>query len=233
MGAQLGQECIVFMGSELRSAIFLSQYQLPSYMHWLTHEADMAPAYRWHRAFLQLLQWRNPGERWILKSGAHLWALPALMAEYPDAMLVQTHRDPRRVIASLSSLFAVVQRTFNDDVTIANVAAQWSEPVLDALDRSVDARENGTVPADRVIDVQYTAFLADPIATIRGIYEHLDAELTPPAEERMRRFFAENDAGKFGRHGYTFADTGLDPGEVMERAQRYCEYYAVEAEPVP
>lgn len=233
MGATLGQECIVFMGSEFKSGIFLSQFNLPSYMHWLNHDADMASAYRWHREFLQLLQWRAPGERWILKSGAHLWALPALMAEYPDAVLVQTHRDPRRIIASLTSLFAVVHAVGSDDATVASVAAEWAEPVLDALDRSVTAREDGTIPPDRVLDVQYAEFLADPIATIRSIYGHLGAELSVDVESRIRTFFADNDAAKFGRHGYTWADTGLDADEVMERASRYCEYFDVAEESIP
>jgi hypothetical protein len=233
MGARLGQECIVFMGSEFKSGIFLSQYNLPSYMRWLNHEADMEPAYRWHRGFLQLLQWHHPGERWILKSGAHLWALPALMAEYPEAVLVQTHRDPRRIIASLTSLFAVVHATASDGVTVAGVAAEWADPVLDALDRSVTAREDGTIPPGRVLDVQYTEFLDDPVATLRAIYSHLGAELAPELESRMRSFFADNDAQKFGRHGYTWADTGLDAGEVMEKAKRYCEYFDVATESVP
>ena len=232
MGARLGQECIVITGGEFASAIFNSQYRLPSYLHWLTSEADMAPAYRWHRQFLQLLQWRNPGGRWVLKTGAHLWALPALMAEYPDALIVQTHRDPLRIIASLSSLFAVVQATASDDVTVADVAAQWSGPVLDALDRSVAARENGTVPADRVVDVHYGAFMADPFRTIRTIYDRLGAELSPDAEARMRRFLAENRADKHGAHEYSFADTGLDAGAVRQQARRYVEFFDVESEPL-
>jgi hypothetical protein len=233
MGARLGQECIVFMGSEFKSGIFLSQYNLPSYMHWLNHEADMAPAYRWHRGFLQLLQSRHPGERWVLKSGAHLWALPALMTEYPNAVLVQTHRDPRRIIASLTSLFAVVHATASDGLTIAGVASEWADPVLDALDRSVTAREDGTIAPDRVLDVQYTEFLSDPIATIRAIYDHLGADLTPAVEDSMRAFFADNDAQKFGRHGYMWADTGLDADEIMEKAKRYCDYFDVTPEPLP
>jgi len=233
MGAQLGQECIVFMGGEFKSGIFLSMFNLPSYMHWLNHDADMGPAYAWHRQFLQLLQWRNPGERWILKSGAHLWALPALMAEYPDAILVQTHRDPRRIIASLTSLFAVVHASSSDDVTVAKVAQAWAEPVLDALDRSVTAREDGTIPEGRVLDVQYSEFLDDPIRTIRAIYDHVGGDLTPEVEARVLSFFSENEAGKFGRHGYTWIDTGLDAGEVMERAQRYCDYFDVQEEPIP
>jgi hypothetical protein len=192
----------------------------------------MAPAYRWHRRFLQLLQWRNPGGRWVLKTGAHLWALPELMAEYPDAFVVQTHRDPLRIISSLSSLFAVVQSTASDGVTMADVAADWTGPVLDSLDRSVTARENGTIPADRVVDVHYGAFMGDPFGTIRSIYDRLGAELTPDAEARMRRFLAENRADKHGTHEYSFADTGLDAGSVRDRSRRYVEYFDVQSEPV-
>ena len=232
MGARLGQECIVITGGEFASMIFGSQFRLPSYLHWVTSEANMAPAYRWHRQFLQLLQWRNPGGRWVLKTGAHLWALPELLAEYPDAFVVQTHRDPLRIIASLSSLFAVVRATASDGVTMADVAAEWAEPVLDALDRSVTARENGTIPADRVVDVHYGAFLTDPFRTIRSIYDRLGAELTPDAEARMRRFLAENRAEKHGAHEYSFADTGLDAGAVRDRARRYTEYFDVPSEPL-
>ena len=131
MGARLGQECIRFTGCEFASLIFGSQFRLPSYLDWVTNEADMAPTYRWHRAFLQLLQWHQPG-RWMLKSGAHLWALPALLAEYPDAVLVQTHRDPLRVVASLSSLFASIRGTGSDDASIADVASEWAPAIADA-----------------------------------------------------------------------------------------------------
>jgi hypothetical protein len=231
MGARRGQECILMTGSEFASGIFLSQYRLPSYFRWLIDEADMAPAYRWHRQFLQLLQWRDPAERWVLKSGAHLWALPALAAEYPDARYVQTHRDPLRIIASMSSLFAAVQVVASDDASIPGVAADWAAPVLDALDRSVTAREDGTIPGERVLDVPYDAFMADPFATIRSIYEHLDAELDPGTEARMRAFLAENRADAHGTHRYSFADTGLSEGDVREQARRYTDYFDVPPEP--
>src|SRR5206468_1597581 len=163
-------------GCEFASLIFGSQYRLPSYLDWVTNEADMGPTYRWHRAFLQLLQWRHSG-RWMLKSGAHLWALPALMAEYPDAVLVQTHRDPLRVVASLSSLFASIRSTASDDASIADVASEWAPAIADALDRSVDARLDGTIAADRVLDVSFSQYMPDPIRVVRSIYEHVGREL--------------------------------------------------------
>lgn len=230
MGARLPQECVRMTSSDFRSMIFPTQYSVPSYATWLLHEADMAPAYRWHRRFLQLLQWRHGGERWVLKSGAHLWALPALIAEYPDARFIQTHRDPLRVVPSLSSLFATVRRTFSDDVTIEAVAAEWAAPMLDALDRSVSARETGLIPSDRVIDVQYEAYMADPIATVRAVYAHWDVELRPDVEARMRTFLAANAQDKHGPHRYSLADTGLEAGSILEQTRRYREYFDVPAE---
>jgi hypothetical protein len=230
-GPRLAQEDICITACEFASLLFLSQFSLPSYLAWLTEEADLAPAYRWHRRFLQLLQWHHPGERWVVKSGAHLWSLPAMTAEYPDARFIQTHRDPLRVIPSLSSLFATVRRTASDDVTIAQVAHEWAGAILDALDRAVDARQDGTIPADRVVDLDYVEFVADPIRAIRGVYEHWDAELTPAVEDRMRAFLAEHGQAKHGRHRYSLADAGLPVGELRERARRYSDYFDVTPEP--
>ncbi len=231
-GARLGQECIRITGGEFASLIFLSQFRLPPYFDWLTNEADLRPAYRYHRRFLQLLQWHHPGDRWVLKSGGHLWALPALVEEYPDAWMLQTHRDPLEVIPSLSSLFATVHSVATDDVSIAQVAGDWADGILDALDRSVTARETGLVGGDRVIDVQYEAFVADPIGTIRAVYDRWDLELTPDVEARMRAFLAANAQNRHGPHRYSFADTGLDAGEIRERAHRYQEYFDVRSQPL-
>lgn len=230
LGARLAQECVRITAADFRSMIFPTQYHIPSYARWLLHEADMAPAYRWHRRFLQVLQSRHHGERWVLKSPGHVWCLGALLGEYPNALLVQTHRDPLRIIASIASLLATLRRLASDQASMAEGGAEFAGHLLDGLDRSVRAREDGTVPAERVVDVQFQAFLADPFATIRAIYERLDLELTPEGETRMRAFLAENPQDKHGLHRYSFADTGLDVGELRERARRYQEYFDVPSE---
>ena len=230
MGARLGQECVRITGAEFRSLIFATQYRIPSYNAWLLSDADMAPAYRWHRQLLQLLQWRHPTDRWVLKSPGHQWSLGALLAEYPDAVLVQTHRDPLQVIASLGSLVATLRSMASDDTSVTEVSREWADLVLDGLDRSVDAREDGTVDAKRVVDVQFRQFMADPSGTIADLYDRLGFELTPVAEARMRAFLADNPRDKHGRHEYTFAATGLDPDEIRERARRYQDYFDVPSE---
>ena len=230
MGAQLPQECVRITSSDFRSMIFPTQYSVPSYARWLLHEADMAPAYRWHRMFLEHLQSRHPAARWVLKSPGHLWALDALVAEYPNALLVQTHRDPLRILASLSSLVAKLRSMASDAATIPRAAADFAQDILDGLDRSVDARESGTIAADRVVDLQFRSFIADPFATINEIYGKLGLELQPEAERRMREFFVANPSDKHGVHTYRFADTGLVEGEWRERARRYQEYFDVPSE---
>jgi len=230
MGAQLPQECVRITGSDFRSMIFPTQYRVPSYGHWLIYEADVTPAYHWHRRYLQVLQSQHHGERWVLKSPGHVWCLPNLLAEYPNALLVQTHRDPLRIIASIASLLATLRKLASDDTSIADGAAEFAEYLLEGLDRSVSAREHGTVPAERVMDVQFRDFLADPMKTVRSIYQRLNLTLTPAAEKRMRAFIAANPQDRHGLHQYTFADTALDAGEWRERARRYQQYFDVASE---
>jgi hypothetical protein len=230
LGARLAQECVVIKAGELRSMIFPTQYRVPSYAQWLLHEADMAPAYRWHRRFLEHLGSRHDAERWLLKSPGHIWALPELLAEYPDAVLVQTHRDPLRIIASIGSLLATLRLLGSDDTSIPGAAAEFADYILDGLDRSVTAREDGTVAPDRVVDVRFDAFMSNPFATIRGIYERFGIELTDDVERRMRAFLADNPQDKHGSHRYTFADTELDEGGLRERARRYQEHFDVPSE---
>ena len=233
MGAQLGQECVRITAGEFRSMIFSTQYRVPDYQHWLLHEADMGPAYRYHRLFLQYLQSEHPAQRWVIKSPAHLWSLQSMMREYPDALVVHTHRDPLRVVGSLASLIDLLRRLASDDVSIAAVAHEWVDDVAVGLDRAVAARRDGTIPATQAVDVFFGDFLADPMAVVGEIYERLGIELTTEAEVSMRRFLADNPQEKHGGHTYTFADTGLDAGALRERMRPYQEFFDVPDEALP
>ncbi len=233
MGARLAQECVRITALDFRSMIFPTQYRVPSYARWLLDEADMAPAYAWHRLFLQHLQSRHPARRWVLKSPGHIWCLRDLVTAYPNALLVQTHRDPLRVIASVSSLVATLRSLASDKTSVPDAAREFGDYILDGLDRSVTAREDGTIAPERVVDTNFDAFMADPLAVVRVVYERLGLELTPTAESRMQAFLAEHPQDKYGRHEYTFADTGLDEGELRERARRYQEYFDVPSERLP
>jgi hypothetical protein len=231
VGALLGQECVRITAGDFRSLIFPTQFRLPTYNRWLLDDADLAPAYRWHRRYLQHLQSRHPAKQWLLKSPAHLWHLDALAAEYPDAIVIQTHRDPLKVIASTSALATHLRRMASDDVSITEVAASYAEDIFVGLDRGIGARERGTFPTDQMIDVQFLDFMDDPFSTIIQLYQSLGRRLTDVAEERMRKFLARNP-GDGGGGRYRFADTGLEAETLRQRATRYQECFGVASEPV-
>jgi hypothetical protein len=233
MGARLGQECVRITAADFRSMIFATQYRVPEYQRWLLHKADMAPAYRYHRMFLQYLQSAHNTERWVIKSPAHLWSLNALFDEYPEALIVQTHRDPLRVVCSLASLVDLLRRLASDDVSISEVAAEWVDDIVLGLDRAVEARRNRTVPAGQAVDVLFGDFLRDPMAVVRTIYERLGIELTDAAERAMRAFLAANPQEKHGGHRYSFAETGLDAGLLRERTRAYQEFFDIPEEELP
>jgi Sulfotransferase family len=233
MGARLGQECVRITAADFRSMIFSTQYRVPEYQRWLLHHADMAPAYRYHRLFLQYLQSAHSAERWVIKSPAHLWSLKAMFNEYPEALIVQTHRDPLRVVCSLASLVDLLRRLASADVSISAVAAEWFEDIVLGLDRAVDARRDGTVPPGRAVDVLFRDFVSDPMAVVRTIYDRLDIELTQVAERAMRSFLAANPQEKHGGHRYSFADTGLDAGLLRERTRAYQDFFDIPEEALP
>jgi hypothetical protein len=135
-----------------------------------------------------------------------------------------------RIIASIASLMALLRRLACDDPTVQECAAEFADYILLGLNRSVDAREKRVVTLDRVVDVHFGEFMADQIGAIRRVYDRFGYELTEATEQRMRDFLAANPADKHGAHTYTFADTGLDEGDLRERARRYQEYFDVPSE---
>jgi Sulfotransferase family len=227
MGALVGQECVRITAGQFCSMIFPVQYRLPSYSGWLLYQADHQPAYRYHRMFLQHLQSGVPGQ-WLLKSPAHLWQLDALVAEYPDALIVQTHRDPLNVISSISALTHHLRHLASDESSITECAAESREEIVVGLERGMKLRDS---LAPRVVDVQFADFIRDPFATIRALCAVLDRELEPVAEQNMRAFLAAHP-GDGGGSRYCWADTGLDAGEVREQVHAYQDRYGVPDEPL-
>jgi hypothetical protein len=233
VGAELAQECVRITGCEFKSMIHSIQFVLPDYNSWLLHEADLTSAYDWHKIFLQHLQSRMPAEQWLLKSPAHLWHLPTLRAAYPDAVVIHTHRDPLKVISSISALTNSLRQMTTDQTTVPLAAQQYAADIAVGLDRAVAAHREQLFPKEQVVDLHFTQFVADPIGQIRRLYSEIGRQFTPEVEQRMRAFLAAHpgDGGGGGRR-YSFADTGLDEGELRERTRPYVEEFDVELEPV-
>jgi sulfotransferase family protein len=229
VGAQLPLECIAIMSASFRATRFQTTYNVPSYEAWLNGQ-DMRPAYAFHRRFLQHLQWRAPGARWVLKAPSHVFSFEALLETYPDARLVQTHRDPVTVLASVASLSSVLHRAFSRQREATRFGQEVTSRWTDGLERSLELRRSGRVSPERVVDVHYRELARDPMATVHRIYREFTLPLTPAADRRMREFLVENRKDRHGRHHYALDSFGLDAQDLTQRFKAYCEYFGVASE---
>jgi hypothetical protein len=229
MGAQLPQECVALTAHDFASLIFHTSYRVPGYQAWLDQQ-DLRPVYAAHRRWLQYLQWRCPAERWVLKSPGHLWALDALLAEYPDARIVQTHRDPLEVVASLASLVTKLRGLGSDAVDPVEIGADWAQRLAAGLRLASDARERASGGAARFFDVRFRELLGHEIEQVRRIYEHFGLALSSEAEARMRRFLAQNPRDKHGQHRYSLGFAGLEAEELRPAFAAYQRRFDVASE---
>ena len=228
-GARVPQECIFLTAHAFASDLLSGNYHVPSYAAWLGR-ADLRVAYRTHRRILKLLQWRCPGERWVLKAPSHLWSLRALLDVYPDARIVWTHRDPLAVMGSMTSLMATLLWIRSDRVDPRALGPRTVASIAFMLERATGLRDDGTLPKEQVHDVRYQDFLADPIAAVAGVYDAFGMQLSADAEERMRRYLAAKPQGRHGTHAWRDVDTGIDLDEARERFAPYRKRFGVPAE---
>jgi hypothetical protein len=230
LGAQLAIECIAILSHSFLSSRFHTTYRLPSYQAWLK-EQDLVPAYTLHRRFLQHLQWRVPAERWVLKAPAHFYALDALFTTYPDAHVVQTHRDPRPVLGSVASLTLVLQQAFAERLDLGEIGLEVMRSWSDGLANAMRFRSEGGVPNERFFDVRYQELVRDPIGTIRKMYGHFDMPFSRDAERLMRSHLAAYPQNKHGRHQYDLETFGLDDTSLERQFRSYREFFAIEPDP--
>jgi hypothetical protein len=169
----------------------------------------MTPVYEWHYQFLQHLQSGYESERWLLKTPGHLPFINFLLARYPDAAIVQTHRDPLAVMGSVSSLAYTVRRATSDKVDTYQTGRTEIEYWSSVLNRGIQHRDNSG-KENQFFDVKFNDFMADPIEIIAGIYAQFGFEFSVELETRMRNYLANRPRDKFGKHEYTVEQFGID-----------------------
>ncbi len=226
MGAQRAQECVAFTSHEFTSMIFDVQFRVPAYEEWI-NTADVTRMFKFHRQFLQLLQWKNPAQRWALKSPQHLWHMRALLKEYPDACIVQTHRDPVNILVSISSLIATLRQLASGEVDIQDIARHYARWLATGFQHTIDLRNSGELPAKQIVDIHFRDFVTDQVGAVRRAYEHFGLQLNEDVAAAMQAFLDDNPADKHGKHSYHFSDTGLDLDEIRELYRPYQEYFGI------
>lgn len=225
IGARVPQECGMMLETAFQGINPSMLFSLPGYYAWY-READTSFGYQVHKMWLQHLAWKNPRKRWVLKVQEHAYHLPELMSVYPDAVLVQPHRDPATVMASISRLIEVIRCVSFTDIDRPALGRELLHLWHDGQVRSMAWRKAN--PQIKVHDLRFKDIVADPVAAVRGIYAHAQMDFTPETEKAVNTWWAANPADKHGQHRYELADYGLTREQVesvyADYIAAYCDY---------
>lgn len=217
------------LGMSFRTFHFEGMAFLPNYVRWWL-ACDMVPAYRFMKRVLQLLQSRCPPTRWQLKSPPDSFFLDALLAVFPDARFVMTHRDPAAVLGSVCSLLQVVQEMTGKPAEASVLGSAELEAWREAMRRLLAARAR--LGEARFADVHFHELVADPVGTLARVYARIGLPWTAPAEAALRAHAAANPRGRHGEHRYRLEDFGLERARVHESFRFYTDRCGVKREDV-
>ena len=195
--------------------------------HYLGH--DQTPHYAYMKTVLKILSWFRPRERWVLKSPQHLEQLGPLLATFPDATVVVTHRDPVAVIQSTITMLTYGARSSYRTPRPAWYRDYWSDRIRRLLEASV--RDRKLLPSARTVDVLFHEFMADELAAVERIYEAAGLPVTGEARAQVRGYLREHPRGKQGQVVYDLRrDFDVEPAELRRPFGFYLDRFPVRVE---
>ena len=219
--ADTPEECVIPMAITFENVHQGIEVLMEPYASFFRNR-DLRPQYLYYRDLLKMIDWQRPGERWLLKSPAHLWAMDAIVEIFPDCCVVLTHRDPVEAIASYCSMME----------TLLQTQGCSPQPGLGAavLDFCATSLERGYAVRDqsdpgRFIDIRFADFMEDALGVMDRIYQHFELPLTSAARAGMEAHASSNPRGKHGAHEYDLERYGLSEGAVRDRLAWYIDRF--------
>jgi len=226
MDAQLPDECDVLLQYAFQTFRLNANFYTPRYMEWLL-QTDTSPGYDFHRQMLQHLGAFTDDKQWVLKSPTHIFWLDRLLATYPDARIVFTHRDPADVVPSTASFYCFVRRNAGSVAEPRRVGREQLDLWSAGIRRAMQYRSENPHREKQFFDVHYREMNSDPVAVVREIYRHFGMPFYDVTEQAMQRFMAENQQGKHGTHKYSLEQFGLDKASLDEEFGEYLQAYNI------
>lgn len=194
-----------------------TQWDLPTYDAWYRRQDETA-SYRRFAANLNLIGRCEPHRRWLLKNPTDTFAIDAVLNVFPEAMVVQTHRDPVQAIPSVVNLVAAAQAMLQGHVSTQRIMAREADFWREAL-RRMEAAKAGR--PQQFFDVEFREFIQDQLGVVRRIYAHFGLGLSEPTEQRMRHWLAANPRRPGALQRHRSEEFGMSAASL---AERYADY---------
>jgi hypothetical protein len=191
-------------------------------------DADATPAYEFLARMLRVLQWQKRergerGQRWVLKTPQHLGFIETFCRVFPDARIVQTHRDPLSAVPSAASMYSTLWKIGSDDVDLAAAGRQCRDRL--ALDLSRFLAFRARQPEGRIFDLWFDDMERDPIAPVERLYAWLGTPFLPETRSGLERWLVDNAREKRPAHRYPLETFGLSRDDLERRFASYRERF--------
>jgi len=203
-------------------------WTIPTLESFTLFDADFHAGFRFHREFLQHVQWNSGRSRWACKGPGVQGNLDALFAVYPDALCVWPHRPINEIYASLVVLSAAVYDAITGGYTDL---ASFGRPLAEGMKAAFDhLLSNAMIDDPRIMHMPFRAIAADPMAAIRDIYARQDRDVTPEFARRAEAWLADpaNAVDRYGRYPYSYEALGLDEAWVTDLFKDYSKRFGLD-----
>ncbi|MXW82148.1 MAG: sulfotransferase [Rhodothermaceae bacterium] len=197
---------------------------VPTYARWLEKQ-NHTHAYEYFKTMLKILSWQHAGKHWVLKTPHHMEYLDVFLKTFPNANIIQIHRDPRKTLPSFCSMVAHGRGIFSDHVNPEEIASHWHRKVLRMIQVTETVRSK--CQTDRFLDVSYYSLIADPIEQLQKIYQWVGMDFDDQAVKCAEQYIKTNPKNRFGRHSYCLEDFGLIEEDVEKSISGYRQKYKI------
>lgn len=224
MVAEEVDECCLVLRQGFVANVWSCAWTATTYDLWLQTQTEL-PCYQYWQQVLQLIGSNEPHKRWLLKNPGHIANLDLLFAVFPDAKVIQTHRDPAQAIPSLCAMLIRSHDVLEQgrrDLRARILGIRETEKWAKAIG---DAEAIRQTHRDQILDVIHRDFHDNPLATVQRIYRFIGADLTTDVETAMMKRIQEDPERQHGIHRYHTADFGLTEAEIRERFGDYVQRF--------
>ncbi|MGB5682553.1 MAG: sulfotransferase [Polyangiales bacterium] len=218
------EECFFLLENDMAVLTFWVGFGAFEYANAML-DWDMTEPYESHKLQLKILNAQKSAKRWVLKCPWHIWNMDALMAVYPDAQIIFTHRDITKALASHCSLSAKMASKLKRSLDVKELGSFWLEYARIGLDRAMESREK--IPESQLYDVRLKDMMASPMTVLEDIYSHFDLEFTEETAGLLEARIAEKPTSQEGEHEYSIEEFGLTNEQVRHTLRAYNERFGV------
>jgi hypothetical protein len=222
MRADSPEECINLMGMTFNSLLFPTIFPVSGYMEWYIENSCSAEKYKEYHRVLQYYQHYKPELRLIMKAPAHTSCLSTLFDEIPEAMVIQTHRDPATCIISACNLIRTFHGAVTNHVNIKMITRLMIDLYVVWTERTLAFHQSNP---GKIYHLDYKKLTADPYSSVKDIYRHFNLDWTGENETMIRKYIIEHPKNKYGKHKYSADSFQLNREEIRTKLKPYVDYF--------